>query len=154
MTTNSRGFVVPRCFSLLAVMFMAASPAHSQGRNPVVFDPVVERLGSQVLRGPGSQIGVTTRDRIAAEMRDAAGFWARFAAQQDGVVIIDEVRADSPASRAGLRKGDVVTRFDGEPVPGSRQFSKLVAETPPGWTVKMTIIRDGKTRDISITPTL
>ena len=73
--------------------------------------------------------------------------------EQDGVVI-ESIRQNSPASRAGLMKGDVVTVFDGQRVGRTNQFSRLVEETPPGWTVRMTIVRDGKTREIFITPSL
>lgn len=141
--------VLPRCFRLVAVLVVAASPAFAQLPNPVI----VERLGSQILRGPGSQIGVSTRDRTPSEARDATGFWSQWFLQQHGVVI-ERVSGDSPASRAGLMKGDVVTMFDGQRVLSANQFSRLVDETPPGWTVKITIVRDGKARDISITPTL
>ena len=44
--------------------------------------------------------------------------------------------------------GDVVTAFDGQRVVRGNQFSRLVEETPPGWTVRMTIVRDGKTREV------
>jgi serine protease Do len=69
-------------------------------------------------------------------------------------VVIEQVRGDSPASRAGLLNGDVVTAFDGQRVVSANQFSRLVEETPPGWTVKIRIVRDGKAREIPITPTL
>lgn len=131
---------------LMAVLLVTASPTYAQRPNPVFDTGIieVERLSGLTLRGPGSQIGVSARDRTVSEARDAAGFG----------VIIDEVRADGPASRAGVMKGDVVTMFDGHRVDRANQFSRLVAETPPGWTVRMRILRNGKTRDISITPTL
>lgn len=155
MTTNTGRSMVLVCFRLMAVLFVTASPTYAQRPTPggesLLFD--MERFGSFTLRGPGSQIGVSARDRIAPEARDTPGFWEWFAAQQYGV-ILDEVRADSPASRAGLMKGDIVVRFDGQRVERAMQFSRLVAETPPGWTVRMTIIRNGKTRELSITPTL
>jgi S1-C subfamily serine protease len=155
MTTNAGRFVVLCCLCLMAVLFVTASPTYAQRSNPVFDTGIIEleRLNGLTLRGPGSQIGVSTRDRIPSEARDAAEFLKQFAAQRDGV-IIDEVRPHSPASRAGLIKGDIVTMFDGLRVVSANQFSRLVAETPPGWTVRMRIVRNGKTRDISITPTL
>jgi serine protease Do len=146
MTTNSGRFLVLCGLRLMAVLFVTASPTYAQRPNSVFDTGIIEmeRLTGLTLRGPGSQIGVSARDRIVPAARDASGFG----------VILDEVRANSPASRAGLLKGDIVTMFDGLRVASASQFSRLVAETPPGWTVRMRIVRDGKTRDISITPTL
>jgi S1-C subfamily serine protease len=129
---------------LMAALLVTASPAYAQRPNPVFDTGIIEvgRLNGLTLRGPGSQIGVSTRDRVAAQPVGVLG------------VLIDEVRPNSPASRAGLMKGDIVIRFDGHPVGRAIEFSRLVAETPPGWTVRMRIVRNGKTRDIAITPTL
>jgi serine protease Do len=67
-------------------------------------------------------------------------------------VVIEEVQPDSPAEKAGLKRDDVVVEFDGERVRSTRQFSRLVAETPPGRTVTATIMRDGQKRELRITP--
>lgn len=152
MTNNSAMFLLLTCFRLSAVVFVvfvAAFPSYAQPANSVI----VERLGAQILRGPGSQIGVSTRDRTPPETRDAAGFWNRWFLTPNGIVI-EHVRGDSPAARAGLMKGDIVTEFDGQRVLNANQFSRLVEETPPGWTVEISIVRDGKARKIPITPTL
>ena len=86
-----------------------------------------------LLEGRGSEIGV----RIA----DAA----------DGVKV-DEVDPDSAAEKAGVKAGDLITMFDGERVRSGRQFARLVQETPPGRTVRMTVSRDGQQKDLQITP--
>jgi serine protease Do len=71
---------------------------------------------------------------------------------KDAGVEIDEVRPDSPAEKAGLQRNDRIVTFDGERVRSVRQFSRLVQETPPGRTVKATILRGGQQRDVEITP--
>src|SRR5215831_14615023 len=65
-----------------------------------------------------------------------------------GGVEVEEVHADSPAARAGLKRGDVIIEFDGEHVRSSRQFSRIVQETPPGRAVTATISRDGRKQDV------
>jgi serine protease Do len=92
----------------------------------------------------GSHIGIAVRDLDDADAK-------REKTAQSGVVI-DEVYTESPASRAGLKAGDVVVEFDGERVRSARQFSRLVAETPDGRSVKLAAVRDGQRMTIDITP--
>jgi serine protease Do len=66
-------------------------------------------------------------------------------------VEIDEVHADSAAEKAGLKRGDVFLEFDGEHVRSSRQFTRLLRETPSGKSVTATISRDGKKQDVQLT---
>src|SRR5262249_38989526 len=61
-------------------------------------------------------------------------------------------RPDSPAEKAGLKRADVIVEFDGERVRSTRQFGRLVQETPPGRTVKATVMRGGRRQDVEITP--
>lgn len=128
--------VVMACVS---VFVLATAPAlHGQR------DDRSERRSREltVLSGRGASIGVSIRDVMPAE---AGG-------QPQPGVLIDEVRPDSPADKAGLKRGDVMVEFDGERVRSPRQFSRLVQESSPGRTVKATIVRGGKRSDVQITP--
>jgi serine protease Do len=66
--------------------------------------------------------------------------------------VVEEVRSDTPAEKAGFKAGDVVTAFDGERVRSARQFARLVDETPSGRHVKATVIRDGKPVELEVAP--
>ena len=55
-----------------------------------------------------------------------------------------------PASRAGVKDGDVVTEFDGERTRSAAQFTRLVRETAPGKTVKMAVLRNGMPTTLDI----
>ena len=70
---------------------------------------------------------------------------------QRGVVVAD-VAPDSPAARAGLARGDVITAVDGTPVDDPGRFRNLIAGMRPGTTVKLTVLRDGReqTLDVSV----
>lgn len=96
-----------------------------------------------MLAGRGQTIGVSVRD---LDPTDATR------QKIDAGVLVDDVRANGPAEKAGIKKSDVITEFDGEHVRSVRQFSRLVRETPPGKTVKATVVRDGRKTDVSITP--
>jgi serine protease Do len=58
-------------------------------------------------------------------------------------VEVTKVEEDGPASKAGLKTGDVVLEYNGQRVEGMEQFLRLVRETPAGREVKLSISRAG-----------
>ena len=66
-------------------------------------------------------------------------------------VEIKSVDADSPASKAGLKDGDVVLEYNGQPVAGIEQFARLVRETPAGHEARLQIWRAGATQTVTAT---
>ena len=92
----------------------------------------------------GSQIGVSIRDLSEDDQKAGKAAGAG--------VMIDEVEADSPAQKAGFRTGDTIVEFDGERVRSTRQFTRLVQETPPGRQVQAAVIRDGQRVALTVTP--
>ena len=65
-------------------------------------------------------------------------------------VVITEVVEDSPAEKAGLERDDIVITFDGKPVRDSMAFSNMVAGIDPGGKVDIDVIRDGKTKRMTV----
>lgn len=65
--------------------------------------------------------------------------------------LVSDVMDGSPASKAGIRQGDIITRFDGKEIKDSRQLQLIVADTPVGKTVPVEIFRDGRAYSVSIT---
>jgi serine protease Do len=114
--------------ALIAVVLVYSTRVDAQDRNRFTFQsPLL------TLVGPGTSIGVTVRD-------------------SDSGVVVQEVRSESPASRAGVKEGDVVTEFDGERARSAAQFTRLVRETAPGKTVKMAVLRNGMPTTMDIAP--
>jgi serine protease Do len=121
-----------RVFAVIsAISVILPLSASGQDRPPDQFRRFPDLM---MLAGRGAEIGVQITDG------------------KDGGVVIEEVRPDSPAEKAGLKRSDVVVEFDGERVRSARQFGRLVQETPPGRTVKATIMRGGQKKDVQITP--
>src|SRR5205823_8896888 len=68
----------------------------------------------------------------------------------EGALVADVV-SGGPAAKAGLARGDVVVRWGDRLVQRSRDLPFMVALTPPGTRVPVTILRDGKERSIDVT---
>jgi len=67
--------------------------------------------------------------------------------------LINTVAPGSPAEKAGLEPGDVIRSFNGTPINDSSDLPPLVGALPPGTRAKLTIMREGKSRDIDVTLT-
>jgi len=65
-------------------------------------------------------------------------------------VLVDQVLPDSPAKKAGLLQGDVITSFDGKPIKEPRDMAMDVAATHAGTTVKLGVVRDGKEQTVDV----
>jgi S1-C subfamily serine protease len=57
----------------------------------------------------------------------------------------------APAARAGLRAGDVIVGFNGQPVVEQSQFARAVADAPVGSTAKLDVMRAGKPVTLNVT---
>lgn len=66
-------------------------------------------------------------------------------------VAVEKVFDDSPAARAGLQAGDVIVRFDGEEVTSTRKLTRLIAEVAPDHQTRLTVLRGGSEREITVT---
>ncbi len=84
----------------------------------------------------GSFLGVGVRE-IDAERARALNLKDEYGVE------ITRVEDESPASKAGLKVGDVVLEYNGQRVDGTEQFVRVVRETPSGRTVKLLVSRNG-----------
>lgn len=64
---------------------------------------------------------------------------------------ISNVSQGSPAEKAGLKKGDVILQFDGEPVTSTRKLFRLIGESAPDQSVRLTISRSGSEQQVNVT---
>jgi serine protease Do len=65
---------------------------------------------------------------------------------------VEVIRVDegSPAELAGIKAGDVVLAYNGQRVEGAEQFVRFVRETPPGRTIKLSVVRNGARQNVSV----
>jgi serine protease Do len=65
-------------------------------------------------------------------------------------VIVNKVLDDSPASRAKLQQGDVITAFNGQAITDPRDLAMDVANAADGTAAKLTILREGNQREVDV----
>jgi serine protease Do len=68
---------------------------------------------------------------------------------REGALVGDVVK-DGPADKAGVKRGDVIVKFDGKKIENSTELRNDVAETPPGKKIEMTLLRNGKTEHVDV----
>ena len=67
-----------------------------------------------------------------------------FGMTQPAGALVSSVVDGSPAAKAGVKPGDIITEYDGRKVARSEDLPRAVAETPIGRDVSLTVVRDGK----------
>ena len=70
--------------------------------------------------------------------------------ESTGGALVAEVTPKSPAEKAGLKSGDVITELNGKPVKDSRHLKLQVAQIAPGVKVPLKIIRDGDEKSMEV----
>ncbi len=65
--------------------------------------------------------------------------------------LVSDVQKDSPAQKAGLNRGDVIVKFDGQDIKDWHQLPMVVASTSIGKTVGLEVIRDGAKKTFKVT---
>jgi serine protease Do len=104
---------------------------------------VVEQLKEHghVTRG---WIGVHIQ-AVTADIADSLGM------KKPEGAIVDEPQPGSPAVKAGIVAGDVITAVDGKEVKDSRDLARRIAAMAPGTSVKLGILRAGETKTMTLT---
>ncbi|MFO1420758.1 MAG: DegQ family serine endoprotease [Candidatus Competibacteraceae bacterium] len=64
--------------------------------------------------------------------------------------LVGQVMADSPAQKAGVKTGDIIVAFNGQPVRHSSDLPLMVGRTRPGTSTPLAVIRDGKEQTLTI----
>jgi serine protease DegS len=65
-------------------------------------------------------------------------------------VLVAEVLRDGPANRAGVQPGDVILAIDDRAVQNTRDALNTIAERPPGSTLRLNLVRDGRSQQIRV----
>ena len=85
---------------------------------------------------PNPYIGITISDRYSAEDLKGLGFPVG--------AVVNSVTKDGPAYEAGIRRGDIITEFNGKAIKNYTELSDVIADTKPGQKVNVKIYRSGR----------
>lgn len=87
---------------------------------------------------PWAWLGVRIRDLSEQEVDELS---QRHGIREGFGVVIVDVLAESPASRAGLKGGDIVVAFEGRPITETRLLQRLIAGAAPETEVRLVVLR-------------
>lgn len=99
------------------------------------------RSSGRVSRG---RIGVQI-DQVSKEVAESIGLGKASGA------LVRGVETGSPAEKAGIEAGDIITKFDGKAIDKSSDLPRIVGSTKPGNKSTVTVFRRGATKELSIT---
>ena len=96
--------------------------------------------------------GRVTRGRIGVQIAEVT----REVAESIGLgkpqgALVRSVEAGSPAEKAGVEAGDIITRFEGRAIEKASDLPRQVGNTKPGTRSAITVFRRGQNRDLNIT---
>jgi len=98
------------------------------------------KAGGKVRR---AQLGVSIQS-VTSDLAESLGL------KQVSGAIVNSVNPGSAADRAGVRQGDVIKSFNGQPVNDTNALRNRVAESAPGSNASLVVIRDGSERTLTV----
>jgi len=99
------------------------------------------RVSGRVSRG---RIGVQI-DQVTKDVAESIGL-----GRPQGA-LVRSVESGSPADKAGVEAGDIITKFDGRAIDRATDLPRMVGNTKPGTRSTMTVFRRGGSKDLSVT---
>jgi membrane-associated protease RseP (regulator of RpoE activity) len=101
--------------------------------------------------GDGNWVFALGNRRIGVSTQNLSKQLAEYFGVSDGGVLITSVTENSPAAKAGLKAGDVITAIDGEKVTSPGDLTRGLSKKETG-DVSLTVMRDKSVRTVTLTP--
>ena len=96
--------------------------------------------------------GHVTRGYLGVMIQDVTPALAQeFKLKEPTGALVGDVGPKGPADKAGFKNGDAVLEYNGKRIPDSRRLRLAVADTKPGTTVPVKILRDGVNKTLEVT---
>jgi len=98
------------------------------------------------------EFGEVQRGWLGISMQEVSSELAKqFDLEDTRGVLVADILPDSPAENSDLQRGDIVTLIDGGEFDSPNDFRNIIAAIDPGTETSLTVVRDGRTRRISVT---
>jgi serine protease Do len=131
------------------------------GVNTAIFSPSGGSVGiafaipSETVRTVVAQLkdkGAVTRGWLGVQIQPVTSEIAdNLGLKSDEGALVAEPQANSPAMKAGIKSGDVITKVNGEAVKDARSLARRISTLSPGTSVKLTMVRGGKEDVVTLT---
>jgi len=96
--------------------------------------------------------GHVTRGWLGVQIQPVtAGIADSLGLKKAAGAMVDQPQSDSPAAKAGIESGDVITAVNGTPVKDARDLARTIGTMAPDSAVKLDIIRQGEEKTVSLT---
>ena len=145
---NSGGALVNAHGQLIGInAWILSSTGSFSGAGFAIPSQIAQSITSQLIKS-----GVVHHGYLGISMNDVTPDNASFFKLPDATgAIVAQVSPDSPASRAGLKSGDVITSLNGHKVLNGGELQVAVAEDTPGQTITLGILRNGANQTVNLT---
>lgn len=130
------------------------------GMNTAILSPTGGSVGigfaipSDMIRTVAQQLektGHVVRGYVGVEAQEITPTTAQaMHLQQHEGALLAGIQPDSPAARAGLQPGDVITQVNNQKVSGPRELAVDIAAVHPGDEAHLTVLRDGQSKDVTV----
>ncbi len=145
---NSGGALVNSAGELIGINSQIFSPT---GGNIGIGFAIPSNMAKDVM-GQLIQTGRVRRGMLGVNIQNVtADLAASLGLGQVRGAIVSGVQAGGPADRAGLKRGDIITAFNGTPVTDNNTLRNAVARTRPDNDATLTVSRDGREQQLRVT---
>ena len=106
--------------------------------------PMIDDEPMHHVFGGSSWLGVETTEVTADKVKQL-----KLPAERGA--LLGKIVPESPAAKAGLKENDVVLEINGQRIEGTAQFRRIIREIPSGRATQLTVWRDGRSQNVSVT---
>lgn len=127
-----------------AFIISAATAGIAAAQTPQSAPKSEPKVFAWTMESSGGYLGVQTEE-ISKEN------FSKFGLRDVRGVAIGKVVDGSPAAAAGLQNGDVIVKVNGDEITSGRKLTRLISEISPDHTAKVTVLRNGSEKDVTVT---